>query len=333
MASSPPTLITPKFVFGYPLSPNVSDYRCVVNADATAVIVERTVLNAEGHGTPELYIVDLASRTATPFLKVVNDIPIGNTTRPDWCWRTGQVAFNYTKSPRVGVVDATGVDPRVFPNTANMDYPTWFPDGETLATESGQGSPNPNTTTLDPKTGAIIAQALEGTNLYGGMPSVNPAYPNLIAFAGQPVGSPYDQDMNYIWVKDLSSPVPAVPLEYNAPATGDFCPAFQGRAPWWSPDGKWVVFESNRGCVPSPTRPNGMYAIYLYEYGVPTPAFAITDWAYNCNHAKWFPNGFPKGPAGPFQLIVAAWQNGGTKMPSGPYGLSVLDLTPLGITF
>jgi hypothetical protein len=261
MASSPPTLITPKFVFGYPLSPNVSDYRCVVNADATAVIVERTVLNAEGHGTPELYIVDLASRTATPFLKVVNDIPIGNTTRPDWCWRTGQVAFNYTKSPRVGVVDATGVDPRVFPNTANMDYPTWFPDGETLATESGQGSPNPNTTTLDPKTGTIIAQALEGTNLYGGMPSVNPAYPNLIAFAGQPVGSPYDQDMNYIWVKDLSSPVPAVPLEYNAPATGDFCPAFQGRAPGgrptangWSSNRTGVVCQAKcirTACTPS----------------------------------------------------------------------------------
>ena len=46
MASAPPTLITPKFVFDYPLSPNVSDYRCVVNADATAVIVERSTLTA-----------------------------------------------------------------------------------------------------------------------------------------------------------------------------------------------------------------------------------------------------------------------------------------------
>ena len=69
MASSPPTLITPKFVFDYPLSPNVSDYRCVVNADATAVIVERTVLNAEGHGTPELYIVDLAVASRRHFSK------------------------------------------------------------------------------------------------------------------------------------------------------------------------------------------------------------------------------------------------------------------------
>jgi hypothetical protein len=65
---------------------------------------------------------------------------------------------------------------------------------------------------------------------------------------------------------------------------------------------------------------------------VTSPAFAITEWTYNCNHAKWFPNGFSGAP-GSFQLIVAAWQNGGTTPPSGPYGLSVLDLTPLGITF
>ena len=71
MASAPPILITPKFVFSYPLSPNVSDYRCVVNADATAVIVERTVLGAGGE-QPNLYIADLLGGSATPFLKSIN---------------------------------------------------------------------------------------------------------------------------------------------------------------------------------------------------------------------------------------------------------------------
>src|ERR1700722_9222173 len=189
MASTPPTLITPKFVFSYPLSPNVSDYRCVVNADATAVIVERTVLGAGGE-QPNLYIADLLGGSATPFLKSINDIPIGETTRPDWCWRTGQVAFNYTKSPKVGVVDATGANPRLFPNTATMNYPTWFPDGDKLATESGQGSPDPNTTTLDPKTGSVIKHAREGTNLYGGMPSVNPVNRTSSPSQGRPSGHP-----------------------------------------------------------------------------------------------------------------------------------------------
>lgn len=331
MASAPPILITPKFVFAYPLSPSVSDYRCVVNADATAVIVERTVLNS-ARGKPQLYLVDLASRAATSLLPSL-DV----TTRPDWCWQTGEVAFNYTELQRVGVLAAIGDTPKLFPNTTIMDYPTWFPDGCKLATESsapvpGMSYPLPNTTTINSSNGVVIAAVLEGTNLYGGMPSVNPVNSNLIAFAGQPVGTPYDQDKNYIWVKDISSAEPAVPLEYNCPATGDFCPAFQGRAPWWSPDGKWVVFESNRGCVPGQVYPGGMYAIYLYEYDQPTPAFAITDWAYNCNHAKWFPTGFP-GVPGPFQLIVAAWQNGAADPPAGPHGLATLDLSPLNINF
>ena len=148
MASTPPTLITPKFVFDYPLSPNVNDYRCVVNADATAVIVERTVFNAGGE-QPNLYLADLAGGAATPFLKSLDDIPTGATTRPDWCWRTGEVAFNYTKSPKSGS-SARQASTRLFPNTATMNYPTWFPDGKTLATENGQGSPDPNTTTIDP---------------------------------------------------------------------------------------------------------------------------------------------------------------------------------------
>jgi hypothetical protein len=39
------------------------------------------------------------------------------------------------------------------------------------------------------------------------------------------------------------------------------------------------------------------------------------------------------GAPGPFELIVAAWQNGRATPPSGPYGLASLDLTPLNITF
>jgi hypothetical protein len=58
----------------------------------------------------------------------------------------------------------------------------------------------------------------------------------------------------------------------------------------------------------------------------------ITRAIYNCNHAKWFPNGFPGGPSGSFQLIVAPWL-GSNSNPQRAYGLSSLDLTPLGVTF
>ena len=343
MAATPPTPITAQFVFNYPLSPNVNDYRSVINAAGTAVIFERSVMNSSGgFGNPQLYLLDLKQSGATPS-SFIKDQEIEISNRPNWCWRTGDVAFNFDTDLRVGVVDSTGGNFRSLgAQTAKMNYPTWFPEGKTLAVENYAASsqsntaplaPLPNTTTIDAKTGTIIGQALEGANLFAGMPSANPAKPHLIVFAGQPVGSPYDEDTNYIWVKDISSSDPAVPLEYNAPRTGGYCPAFQGRAPWWSPDGKWVVFESNRGCLPGSVFKGGMYAIYLYEYGANTPALEITDWAYDCNHAKWIPDGFPEGPAGPFRLIVAAWQNGASSTPSGPYGLAELDLKPLGITF
>jgi Tol biopolymer transport system component len=327
MPSAPPTLITPGFLLPYPAP--VSDYRCAVNADATAAILERTTFSATGPVGPQLCLLDLTKEGAEPtFLLPGIDV----STRPDWSWTTGRIAFNYTGSVMVGVLPAPGQAATLFgSSTAQMNYPTWFPDGTKLATEDDNGTPSPNTTTIDASTGAICETALEGAGLWGGMPSVNPASPNLIAFAGQPVSGPtYNQDQNYIYVMDTSSSDPPAPLEPGAPASGPFNPNYQGRAPWWSPDGKWVVFESNR---PSQYEANGLYAIYLYHYGGSKPAMQVTSTIYNCNHAKWFPNGFPGGPSGPFQLIVASWRGAQSNPPEGPYGLSALDLTPLGITF
>ena len=325
MASAPPTLITPKFLIPYPAP--VSDYRSAVNADATAAVFERSTFAADGSVGPQLCLLDLTKEGAEPTFLLPG---VSISTRPDWSWGTGRIAFNYTGSVMVGVLKAPGQAATLFgSSTAGMNYPTWFPDGTVLATEDMNGAPSPNTTTINASTGAVIQTALEGQGLWGGMPSVNPAQPNLIAFAGQPVsGSTYNQDKNYIYVMDTSSSNPPAPLESGAPTSGPFNPNYQGRAPWWSPDGKWVVFESSR---PTQYEANGLYAIYLYEYGV-GPALQITSTIYNCNHAKWFPNGF-SGVTGPFQLIVASWRSAQANPPEGPYGLSALDLTPLGIMF
>ena len=74
----------------------------------------------------------------------------------------------------------------------------------------------------------------------------------------------YDQDSNYIWVVDLST-ITATPLEGSGLSTGPFQPDYQARAPWWSPDGNWVVFESYRASLPA-NGSKGMYAIYLFDY-------------------------------------------------------------------
>ncbi len=336
MASPPPILITPEFVFPSASPPTVSDYRSAVNSTGTSVIFERSpVLSSGALGPPQLYVFDLSGSGALPAPFLGGSPTVSVSTRPDWSWVNDQVAFNYSGAIMIGVVSPTGQNPKLFgAETVGMNYPTWFPDGASLATESDNGTPNPNTTMISAASGATLKTVLEGSGLWGGMPSVNPVNPNLIAFAGQPyvAGEKYQQDFNYIYVMELGTGAPPVPLEFQAPKSGPYNPAFQGRAPWWSPDGKWVVFESNRASPPSSTNPNGMYAIYLCEYGSLGAAQQITDPAYNCNHAKWFPFGFPGYPAGAFTLTVAAWRTNGAA-PAGPYALATLDLTPLGLTF
>jgi hypothetical protein len=214
MASTPPILITPNFLL--PPSTATNDYRCVVNALGTAVIFERSVLNSDVRfGSPQLFLLDLTQSGATPSSFIENQ-NIKISDRPDWCWLTGQVAFNFGPDIWVGVVDSSGENFRSLgAQTASMNYPTWFPNGQTLAVENYAASPQPNpgpayplpnTTTIDSSTVVPVTPDLQGLYLWAGMPSVNPVNPNLIAFAGQPIsGSTYNQDTNYIYVMDTSS--------------------------------------------------------------------------------------------------------------------------------
>jgi Tol biopolymer transport system component len=70
-------------------------------------------------------------------------------------------------------------------------------------------------------------------------------------------------------------------MEPDAPI-GAFNPAYQGRAPDWSPDGTTIAFESNR---------SGMgYAIYLYNLQARTVT-QVTDPTLNAQHARFFYDG------------------------------------------
>ena len=132
-------------------------------------------------------------------------------TRPDWCWRTGEVAFNFGPDIWVGVVDCERgeLQTRSGRKRRRMNYPTWFPDGETLAVEnyatSAQGPtviPCRTRRRSTPRPASLSARTLEGLSLWGGMPSVNPVNPNLIAFAGQPVSGSDLQSGHELYLRD-----------------------------------------------------------------------------------------------------------------------------------
>jgi Tol biopolymer transport system component len=82
---------------------------------------------------------------------------------------------------------------------------------------------------------------------------------------------------NQIWIQSVGNPTTQdLGLHQLDP--------LQSRAPDWSPNDRFLAFESNRGCV------NGRYAIFL-EAAVGGAAVQATDCRLDANHAVWSPDG------------------------------------------
>ena len=254
------------------------DYRPVFNSTATTVIFERTI-----NGITKLYSLDLTNPSATPVLA----FPAlkAQSMRPDWSWQTGVVAFENNN----GIyLSSKPIQP--IPNTTKMVYPTWYPDGATLAVYNNRKHnpplPIPRTSKID-LSGKVLQPILATNNIWAGFPSVNQKNSNLIAFAGQVVipNTKYNQNTNYIWLLDTSTTPPAVrTLDPGIPKK-PFDAKYQGRAPWYSPDGNWIAFESTR------SNSLGLASIFIQKADGSTPAVQVTDQKWDANHPKWYPNG------------------------------------------
>lgn len=292
----------PTFLMDYDLE-SVIDYRPVVDPTGRYVIFERTL---PGSTTCNLYILDLATSGGgpTPYVPSVD-----GSSRPDWSKAFDVVAFCNDHGIWFAQ-GAGGTDPWLLSKTADMIYPAWYPSGKNLLVMNKQPSTT-STTSPTPRTskildnGLIAQQVMADGKLWGGEPSVNPVNPAQYVFAGQPIAeqSTYNEDLNYIWLVDASTnPETIRPLDQKALKSG-FNPNFQGRAPWWSPDGKWVAFESNR-LAPGTEG----YAIYIQDSAGASAPMQVLDIVWSGNHAKWFPSGT--------ELVVSVLQVPGIFPPS-----------------
>jgi hypothetical protein len=307
-----PPLVEPNFLL--PANPDVNDYRPVVNAEGTRVIFERNPIASPND--IKVYSLDLSTGDVQPFVTFAS-------TRADWCWdrsggqlTSGPVAFS-NETTGIWTV-ATGGQPVHVPNTGGMIYPSWYPDCEHLAVDVT----GPQVTAeIDATTGTVIASPLANETVWAGFPSVNQTNPNLIAFAGQFNGESnyYNQDLNYVWVTDRSTVPPAVaPLDRKAPGGPAFQQKFQARAGWWSPDGDWFAFESNRICNENDGA-GQTYAIFIQDANGARPAMQVSDCAsWNVQHPKWFP---PRQD-GRVLLIAAVQAESG-----GPFRIASFDVT------
>jgi WD40-like Beta Propeller Repeat len=306
-----PPLVPPIF---YSFStPAASDYRPVVNATASAAIFERTP--AKPASVTTLYIADLATLAAKPFVTTPG-------ARADWCWRrsasgslsVGPVAFS--SSDGIYRVDADGSHLTLLENTAGMIYPSWYPDCLFLAVDVGGVQV---TAAISATTGATLVPRLANPTVWAGFPSVDQADPLKIAFAGEfnALANYYDQDLNYAWVTDRSvSPPRVFPLDQRAPRGASFLQIYQARAGWWSPDGLWFAFESNRVCqqIDGTT-----YAIFIQDAAGTKPAMQVSDCKWNAEHPKWF----PPGTTGDRTLLIAAV----APAAGGPFAIATFDVS------
>ncbi len=312
----------PNFITHDPLE---SDYRPAVDATGRHVIFERT---PRGGGITTLFITSIdAPHGAEPFIHDLAGLHAStgpSQTRPDWCWATGHVALNVAASDRgplhVMIAEPSGIPIGNVPGSTRWIYPTWSSDGTQLVVMNATGENHPHTSLVS--LNGTVAQAnlngndANGRPMYGGFASPRPGNPSLIAYAGQPNApgwngaSPagYDQDRNYVFLNATSGTAfISAPLEPDANITR-FDKARQGRAPCWSPDGRYLAFESNRV-------DGRHYAIFLVNVSAGSNPVQVTDVIYDAQHAKFFPDGT--------SLIVTAFQTAG----HGPRGIAQLDIS------
>lgn len=246
-------------------------------------------------------------------------------TRPDWCWETGQVALNVaatnTDPVEILIAESDGTPLKNVPGSRGFFYPTWSTDGTQLIVmnSSSGADPQPCTSLISPD-GTSVQPNLDGKDaggvaMYAGFASPTPSNATLIAYAGQPklsgwgdaTQSGYNQNYNYVFVNAQGNGVfTSTPLEAGASISAYDAP-YQGRAPVWSPDGNYLVFESDR---------NGGYAIFLANVAAGSAPVQVTDAGYAAQHAKFFPDGS--------KLILTALQ---VKGGIGPRGIAWVDIS------
>jgi Tol biopolymer transport system component len=243
------------------------DYWPCFSPDGKTVVFSRTI---DGGKSWTLMRIAASGGEAVPFFSQPLSV---SATRADW-GLNGKVAFTGTGldgSSGVWIADGDGKNAHAVAITGasnQLVYPSWYPDGKSLAVMDGGAL----TTMRVDASGGPATALTDRAQVMTGMPSVSPDG-SAVVFAGQKnAGQPYNQEENVIWVRTAGG---AMPVEN---------PPLQGRAPVWSPDGKRIAFESDRGS------PDAHYAIFIVNRDG-SGLVQVTDYALDATHPVWSRDG------------------------------------------
>ena len=245
-------------------------------------------------GSQVVYVKHLASLWTVPSTGGTSTVLVPGrlnfqATRPDWSWNPKTIAFTATQRAKgvttstIWQVDSDGSNLQPINYTGDLDntfYPSWCRDLHCIVAMDGGSNgldcepvtgvgvalgPNPNVVLyrFDLKYGTASALT-RLSNITAGRPSVNPTG-TAVAFAGKK--GPFDNKYNQIW--SVTPPEEkAVQLDPGL-----------GRSPNWSPDGKWILFESSRNY--------DIYQLFVIPATGGRHPVALTDGSADATHGEW----------------------------------------------
>jgi len=207
-----------------------------------------------------------------------------NAKRPAWLPGTREIAFNRDQTT-VSTLDLDSGRiapflPDLPPDAPSFIHPCAYPNERALVVVSFRKTANGREGVLyklTPGGTMPILQLTTFDDVCAGRPGTSPDGETIV-FAGN--AGKFAQGANQLWVVAPNSKPRR--LEPN----GD--PALaQGRAPRWSPDGKWIACTSTRP-APNPNE-NTPKAVWIIRADG-REAYRVTDHSMNPLHVAWSPD-------------------------------------------
>jgi Tol biopolymer transport system component len=206
-----------------------------------------------------------------------------NAKRPTWLYGGKEIAFNSGQTSIWTIDLETGriqpLLPELHPDTPSFVHPCSYPTERAVVAVSFRETANGRAGVLyklTPGAAMPILQLTTFPEVCAGRPGVSPDG-EAVVFAGN--AGRFAQGANQLWVVKPNCKPRRV--EQNEPAFA------QGRAPRWSPDGKWIACTSTRP-APEPDE-NTPKAVWIVSADG-REAHRLTDHSMNPLHVAWSPD-------------------------------------------
>ncbi len=206
-----------------------------------------------------------------------------NAKRPTWLNGGREIAFNRGQNSIWTLnLDSGRIDAFLLESLAGsplLVHPCAFPNERAVVVVGFRDTANGREGVLyklTPAASVPILQLTSPHDVCAGRPGVSPDGKSVV-FAGN--AGRCNQAANQLWVVTLNGVLRR--LEDNEPALA------QGRAPRWSPNGKWIACTSTRP-EPNPDE-NTPKAVWIISADG-QEAFRLTDHSMNPLHVAWSPD-------------------------------------------